>query len=104
MKKLLFILTLSLLNGQNEHMIYTNSTNVLDNNKSVEYFIRLGGLFISSGGALLAINNTIKDKNRFNPQEKQTIDTIGYCFIAIGGFIIANTRLSNKNLNPNPSP
>jgi len=112
MKKILFILTLSVLFGQTENVNPMDSTTTSKNNyteikrinQNVEYFIRLGGLIISFGGAILAVNNSIEDKNRFKPKEKQTIDTIGYSLISIGGLIIANTHRSNKYINPTISP
>ena len=107
MKKLIIILMVSNLFGQSENINLTDiaktpNINQSDNSKvknNVDYFVRLGGLIISLGGATLAVNNSIDD-NRFKDEEAQTIDTIGYSLISIGGLIIANTRSSNKYLNP----
>ena len=79
-----------------------NQSENIDVNDNIEYFLRIGGLIISLGGATLAVNNSIDDANRFKVEEKRTIDTIGYSLISIGGLIIANTRSSNKHLNPSP--
>ena len=109
MKKLIFILIVGSLFGQSENInsadfIITTNINQSENidvNDNIEYFLRFGGLIISLGGATLAVNNST-DSNRFKGEEKRTIDTIGYSLISIGGLIIANTRSSNKHLNPPP--
>ena len=108
MKKLILILIVGSLFGQSEKINsvdfeITSNINQSENsnvNNNIEYFLRFGGLIISIGGAILAVNNSIDDANRSKVDEKQTIDTIGYSLISIGGLIIANTRSSNKYLNP----
>ena len=107
MKKLIFILIVGSLFGQSENInsadfIITTNINQSENidvNDNIEYFLRFGGSIISLVGATLAVNNSI-DANRFKVEEKRIIDTIGYSLISIGGLIIANTRSSNKHLNP----
>ena len=108
MKKLILIFIVGSLFGQSEKINsvdfeITSNINQSENsnvNNNIEYFLRFGGLIISIGGAILAVNNSIDDANRSKVDEKQTIDTIGYSLISIGGLIIANTRSSNKHLNP----